>query len=274
MREFFPLFPNWRFPKPDEQLLIGLLSVMVGISWLLLWTWSASPYGRYFDENFWLGVGWGADGGSGIPGSGVVLPLFFHIGLWVLMCSAMMLPTILPLLLIWHRLLSRHRDRWLLQGLAVTGYLSAWGAVGLLVFGADAGLHQLIQIAPTFSTSGWVVGAGTLSLAGLFQFSSLKDHCLDQCRSPFSFALAAWQRGRLRWQSWWLGVRHGLYCVGCCWALMLVMFAIGMGSLGWMLLLGAVMALEKNVPWGYRLRKPIGVALLVGALGVGMSTLA
>ena len=67
---------------------------------------------------------------------------------------------------------------------------------------------------------------------------------------PLSFALVAWQKGRLRWQSWWLGVRQGLYCVGCCWALMWLMFVVGMGNLGWMLLLGTVMAAEKNLPWG------------------------
>lgn len=274
MREFFPPRPGWCFPKPDEQLLIGLLSAMVGIAWLLLWLRSASPYGRYLDPSSWSGMQWVADEGQGVLAGKILLPIMFHAGLWLLMCVAMMLPTTLPLMMIWHRLVSRHADRWFFQGLAIAGYLSAWGAFGFVVFGVDAGLHRLIHSTPWFSIPGWVAGVGTFGLAGLFQFSSLKDHCLEQCRSPLSFALAAWQREGLRWQSWWLGVRHGLYCVGCCWALMLLMFVIGMGSFGWMLLLGAVMAAEKNAPWGYRLRKPVGVVLLVGALVVGLSNIA
>jgi len=112
------------------------------------------------------------------------------------------------------------------------------------------------------------VAAAVLVGAGLFQFSALKYRCLDQCRTPFGFVTARWHgRAPLR-EALRLGVDHGLFCVGCCWALMLVMFVVGVGSIGWMLALAAVMAAEKNLPWGARLRTPVGVALV--AWGVAL----
>ena len=108
-----------------------------------------------------------------------------------------------------------------------------------------------------------MVGAGLLLLAGAFQFSTLKDRCLKQCRSPLGFVTHYWRTQGGRGGAFLLGVRHGAYCVGCCWALMLLMFAVGAGNLGWMLALGVVMAVEKNLVWGRRLSPVVGVALLL-----------
>ena len=91
----------------------------------------------------------------------------------------------------------------------------------------------------------------------------LKYRCLDRCRSPLSFIMEHWRGERDQAQAFHLGVHHGIFCGGCCWPLMLLMFAIGAGSLGWMLILGSVMAGEKNMPWGRKLSAPVG-ALLVG----------
>ena len=112
---------------------------------------------------------------------------------------------------------------------------------------------------------GWVLGAVTIAVAGAFQFSSLKYRCLEKCRTPLSFVIERWRGQAQGRQAFVLGAHHGLFCVGCCWALMLLMFAVGTGSLGWMLLLAAVMAIEKNVRWGRRLSAPLGVALLAWA---------
>jgi predicted metal-binding membrane protein len=101
-----------------------------------------------------------------------------------------------------------------------------------------------------------------LLLAGAFQFSKLKYRCLDKCRAPFSFVIEHWRGGDTRWQALRLGAHHGVFCVGCCWALMFLMFAVGTGSIGWMLALGAIMAVEKNMPWGRKLSAPLGIVLL------------
>jgi predicted metal-binding membrane protein len=107
-----------------------------------------------------------------------------------------------------------------------------------------------------------------LTIAGLYQFSSLKYACLDKCRSPLSFLMSRWRGGNESAQALRIGVEHGLFCVGCCWSLMLLMFLVGTGSLAWMLLLGAVMALEKNSSWGRRLSAPIGMLLFIAAAAV------
>ncbi len=118
------------------------------------------------------------------------------------------------------------------------------------------------------SLAPWIVpgdqaGTGlTLLLAGAFQFTPLKYRCLEKCRSPLSFVIEHWQGRRQRWQAFRLGIDHGLFCVGCCWALMLLMFTVAVGSLGWMLALAAIMALEKNVRWGRRLGPVVGLALV------------
>ena len=108
-------------------------------------------------------------------------------------------------------------------------------------------------------------GVMVLLLAGGFQFSRLKYHCLDKCRTPLGFVMSHWHGPRPQREAFLLGLTHGAYCVGCCWALMLVMFVVGTGNLGWMMVLGLVMAVEKNHPWGRRLAAPLGAALLIMA---------
>jgi predicted metal-binding membrane protein len=173
-----------------------------------------------------------------------------------------MLPTTLPLLEIFRRITAARADRTLLLALAIAGYLAIWGAFGVAAHLADLGLHVLVGQSDWLTFNGWLVGAGVLALAGLFQFSALKYRCLDECRTPLSFVIRHWQGRSERRHALLLGADHGLYCVGCCWALMLLMFVVGMGSVGWMMLLGAVMAAEKNLPWGRRLAAPIGVGLI------------
>ena len=102
-------------------------------------------------------------------------------------------------------------------------------------------------------------------MAGVYQFTPLKYHCLDKCRAPLGFIMGHWRGRRPRREALRLGLHHGLFCLGCCWSLMLLMFTVGVGSLGWMLALGAVMAAEKNLPWGRRLSAPLGMALVAGA---------
>jgi predicted metal-binding membrane protein len=179
-----------------------------------------------------------------------------------MMIVAMMLPTTWSLLEAFGRLTSGRTDRPRLTLLVVLGYLSAWCAFGLLVHLADAGLHALAWRMPWLALHGWLVGAATLGVAGAYQFSALKYRCLDKCRSPLMFLSEQWHGRDARHDSFALGVRHGAFCVGCCWALMLLMFAIGSGSIGWMLALGAVMSAEKNLAWGRKLSAPLGAGLL------------
>jgi predicted metal-binding membrane protein len=101
-----------------------------------------------------------------------------------------------------------------------------------------------------------------LLTAGIYQFTPLKYMCLDKCRSPYSFIIEQWRGRNASIESLRLGWRHGLFCLGCCWSLMLLMFAVSVGNLVWMLALAIVMGVEKNLPWGRRISVPLGVVLL------------
>lgn len=136
------------------------------------------------------------------------------------------------------------------------------------VNGVDVAGRSLVLLAHIpgnvlwLQSQAWAISAATLAGAGLYQFPPLKHHCLDKCRSPLSFIMEHWQGERDHVQAFRLGVHHGIFCIGCCWSLMLLMFAVGIGNLGWMLALGAVMAAEKNLPWGRRISAPLGGALV------------
>jgi predicted metal-binding membrane protein len=235
---------------------------LTALAWATLWLWAASPYGRYLDHGDWTQAGFAASICTALPGGDVLLPALLYVGGWLLMTAAMMLPTTLPLLEIVARIGRDRPDGRVLLGLVIAGYLAVWSLFGVAAHLADLVLHALVPQSPWLTFNGWALGAAVLALAGLFQFSGLKRRCLDACRTPMSFVVQHWRGERQRRQALLLGAHHGLYCVGCCWALMLLMFVVGTGSVGWMLVLGAVMAAEKNLPWGRRLSAPLGLGLL------------
>jgi predicted metal-binding membrane protein len=199
----------------------------------------------------------GAAFGSGIAAT--------FIGGWVLMTVAMMLPTTLPLLQVFRRLTAARRDGMVLTLLVIGGYLAAWTAFGAVVFAANAGLQAALDGNAWLAAHPRTPTAALFLVAGTFQFSELKYRCLDKCRSPLGFITSRWRGGHERWRSFRIGVEHGAFCVGCCWALMLLMFVSAATSLAWMLVLAAVMAVEKNVSWGRRASRPVGVVLLAAA---------
>jgi predicted metal-binding membrane protein len=234
-----------------NRLLIALLLTTSAIAWFALWRWGASPYGHAIhlhQDSGGAGATW--------PGFGL-----FVTG-WTLMIVAMMLPTIAPLVVMLARAVEGRANRIELIALLIAGYLLVWILAGFGAYMAALAIRGLtFAIAADRAT--WVIGAGALIVAGLYQFSALKDRCLEHCRSPFSFMMERWSSEGLKEQAVSLGVRHGFFCVGCCWTLMLLMLPLGASNLAWMLLIGVVMAAEKNAPWGSRLSKPVGGLLLV-----------
>jgi predicted metal-binding membrane protein len=181
----------------------------------------------------------------------------------------MMLPTTLPLLDRFRRLTAARADGGVLVTLVIAGYVAVWGAFGLFAHGFDLLVLAAFARSPWLAAHGWLAGAAVIGIAGAFQFSALKYRCLDKCRTPLGFVMQHWHGQSPRRDAFVLGAHHGAFCVGCCWALMLLMFVVGTGSIGWMLALGAIMAIEKNMPWGRALSAPLGVALLMwGAMTV------
>jgi predicted metal-binding membrane protein len=254
-----------RFPP----LALGL----AGFAWVLLFALDASPYGRYLHHADWGAVGLGAAICASVPGGTWLVPLVAYALGWLLMTAAMMLPTILPLVRIFDRMVVGRTDSGTLRGLLMAGYLLGWSAFGAAAYLFDRALHASLDGWVWLALHPWLPGAVTLTVAGGFQFSGLKYHCLEKCRTPLGFITSRWHGPRPRRDALVIGVTHGAYCVGCCWALMLVMFFVGMGNLGWMLVLGLVMAAEKNHTWGRRLAAPVGASLLALACAVAVSGL-
>jgi predicted metal-binding membrane protein len=235
-------------------------TTLIVLAWLALVTWGQSPYGRFLNHQHMEEVS---------LSNGAILLVF--VAGWTLMSAAMMLPTSLPLVTMFHRLVRLREERAWLVILLIAGYLGVWTLFGALIHVGDWGLHQATERLHWLHSNAWLLGATSLFLAGLYQFAPLKNRCLDRCRSPFSFIVEHWQGRNERAQALWLGVHHGMFCLGCCWLLMLLMFAVGAGNLGWMLVLGAVMAVEKNAPWGRWLTAPLGVLLIIWGMVVALS---
>ena len=261
-----------------QKLFIGLIALISALAWLGLWVSGSSPYGAYLHGHGGASGSahaahsmHGAHGMASIE-SPFALAMLFAVG-WLLMTVAMMLPTSIPLLGVFFAITKKKRNQMLLMSLAIFGYLTVWLGFGFLAYGGVQLVYKLGEYTPSLQSNASLIGAGTLILAGLFQFSSLKYKCLDKCRTPFSFVTEHWTGRNERMQSFWLGAHHGIFCVGCCWALMLLMFPLGAANVGWMLLLGALMAIEKNVSWGRKFGKPLGVVLLVLGLVVGLKPL-
>jgi predicted metal-binding membrane protein len=201
-------------------------------------------------------------GGDGFPG---LVALLLFLAAWQVMTGAMMLPSSLPMAGLFVRA-SRGQARPRLAVMAfLAAYFAVWTGFALVALLSDAGLHRLVGRWRWLDERPRLIAGSVLVLAGAFQFSPLKERCFDACRSPVGFLWHHYRQG-LR-PAWDLGLRHGLFCLGCCWALMLTMFAVGVGSLTWMAGLTGVMLIEKTTPWGRRLVPLVGAALLVwGAL--------
>ena len=188
----------------------------------------------------------------------LALPLFLMA--WQVMVVAMMLPSSLPMIRVFRVAADRQPRAATVRRAFLGGYLAVWAGFGAVAFVWDVGIHRMVDHTPWLSAHPWVIAGSALGLAGLFQFSALKDKCLSECRHPGAFLLQHYRRGV--GEAFTFGRKHGLFCLGCCWALMLVMFAAGVANLWWMAALGAVMFYEKAGRHGERITPYVGVALL------------
>jgi predicted metal-binding membrane protein len=241
-----------RAPRRDQGILGGVLVALAASAWLALWLWGSSPYGRYLHY----------EGGVG------PLPLeasLFAAG-WVLMIIAMMLPSSVPLVMMFGLLVRRRRRSGELVALLLAGYLVVWAAFGLAAWVLDRWIHTAVDALPWLAAHPQLIIGTTLMVAGLWQFSPLRDRCLDECRSPLGFVMNRWRGVSERREAFAMGIAHGAFCVGCCWSLMLVMFGVGLANVAAMLVFGGLTAVEKNLPSGRRLTHPLGIFLVLAAV--------
>jgi predicted metal-binding membrane protein len=223
--------------------LVGVLCVLAAIAWW--WT---------VDRMSGMDMGPGTDPGT----------VGFFLTTWVVMMAAMMFPSIAPMVLMYA---SMDRTRRGATPFFVAGYLIVWGAVGLLGF---AVLKVGASVAGDFFAwdhAGRWTAAGVLVAAAAYEFTPAKYACLRRCRSPLGFVVSSWRDGRLG--ALQMGTLHGAWCIGCCWALMAALFALGAMSIAWMAVVAALIAIEKLLPW--RVVATGGVAVILALLAIGIA---
>ena len=251
-----------RQPRRDRTILVGSLTGLTAVAWASLWAWSSSPWAGFLGHGDTSAL----PGSAGIGAIGPVAQGGLFVAGWVLMIVAMMLPSSVPLVLVFAAVVGRRPQPRLLVALLLVGYLAIWAAFGGAAWLLDRGIHAAVDAWPFLAQHPQLILGATLGVAGLWQFSPLRDRCLEEGRSPFGFVVNRWRGQSVRRESFAMGLAHGAFCVGCCWSLMLVMFGVGLGSVTAMLALGGLTAIEKNLPWGRRLSRPVGFALVFAAV--------
>jgi predicted metal-binding membrane protein len=233
-------------------VLLGLLLALAVVAWLV----TDSRMG-------------GMESGPGTDLGGVG----FYVTVWVTMMAAMMFPSVAPTVLMYDRLRAGHRARGKgaapdATALFVVGYLCVWTGAGLAAYGLIELVRALDPAFLAWDEAGRYLIGGVIAAAAVYQLTPLKQACLVKCRSPMMFLAERWRHGRAGGLE--LGVRHGAWCLGCCWALMAALFAVGVMSLGWMAVIAAFIAGEKLLPRPAAARAIVAMLLLALGLGVAL----
>ena len=248
---------------PVDRARLRQAPVWLGVAAIVTMSW------YYLErlENGMLPVpGNASPQGVMLQSGGDVVDLLMTFGMWAVMMVAMMLPTVAPSAAVFSSLSERREPG--CTNAATTSYIVGY-ATSWLAFAAPAALmqwaltHALLLDAMARSTS-TLMSSALLLAAGVYQWLPLKGACLSKCRSPLAFFMANWRDGKAG--AFGVGLRHGAYCVGCCWALMAVMFVVGAMSVAWMGLIMAVVLGEKVIPASWRFDKALGVALVAAGL--------
>ena len=234
--------------------LVGLLLAIALIGWFL-------TDGRMA----------GMDAGPGTdPGT-----LGFYVSTWVVMMAAMMFPSMAPMVVAFARIQRRRRELGKASSgpaalvLFVGGYLVAWCLFGLMAYGMLKLVRSLSIDVLSWDRAGPYLAGAVIVAAAVYQLTPMKDVCLRTCRGPLDFLLGGWRTGYVG--ALQMGVEHGAWCVGCCWALMAALFAVGAMSVGWMAFIAALVAVEKMLPWQRVANRGVAILLLVLGLGVAFA---
>jgi predicted metal-binding membrane protein len=202
---------------------------------------------------------------EGGPPLWVALPVF--VLAWQMMVAAMMLPSTIPMVRIFGAATAGVPQRARTMTAFLGAYAAVWTLFGALAFLGDDVVHHIVDSTPWLAAHPYVIGGSVLLLAGGFQFSDLKERCLSQCRHPGAFLMKHY-RTRGEGAAFAFGWKHGAFCLGCCWALMLLMFAVGVAHLWWMAALTALMVYEKVGRHGERAARIAGGLFLLAGAGV------
>jgi len=221
--------------------LVGALFTLAAVGWV----WTAHEM-RGMDAGPWTGLG----------------SVAWFLGVWLVMMAAMMLPSVAPTVSLYTRI-TRVRSP-LSPWLFTAGYLLTWAAPGLAAYALGLAATSITGDTFTWHRAGHTLAAVTLLVAAAYELTPFKDVCLSKCRSPLGALLGSWRdglSGAVR-----MGARNGAWCVGCCWALMASLFALGVMSVFWMAVVAGIIAVEKTLPW--RQGVTYATAALLAGIGV------
>ena len=246
----------------DRRLIAVALAALVVLAWSYLLVLS-----RQMGDTSMSGMesmpGMGGDTGGSFA---------LTVLMWWTMMIGMMVPSAAPMILLFGNVQRRQlaaESPKLRVALFTAGYLAIWGAFSVLAAAAQIVLTRLTLLAPmNLTVTAWL-GALFVALAGVYQLTPLKNACLRRCRSPAEFLSSHWRRGSAG--AFRMGVDHGLYCVGCCWPLMSLLFVVGVMNLVWVAVIAAFVLIEKLAPHGATTAKINGIALLALALFLALN---
>ena len=228
--------------------LLAVLAAAIGLAWAIcLWAEFSGAAAQFHHHALYE---------SGRP---FWLAALMVLAAWQVMTAAMMLPSSLGFIRVYAATARNAPEFPRAFGLFLFAYFVLWTAFALLAFGGDMLLHRGVDGWPWLRARARLIPAATLALAAIYQLTPLKDACLRACRHPALYLVRHYRRGVRN--GFRIGFDHALFCLGCCWALMLVMFAAGVAHLAWMGVLALVMLAEKGAPRGDRIVVPVGVTL-------------
>jgi predicted metal-binding membrane protein len=189
--------------------------------------------------------------------------------MWAVMMVAMMMPSAAPMVLMFtgvNRRRQKQQVPYVPASVFVLGYLVVWVTFSVLATAAQWGLHTVSLLSPMMVSTSPVLGGTLLLIAGIYQWTPLKQACLSKCRSPLGFVLNEWREGR--WGAFVMGLKHGSYCTGCCWSVMALLFVAGVMNLVWVAAIAGFVLLEKVAPGGRRMGQAAGVLMVAGGVVV------
>ncbi len=233
--------------KRDRLIVFTGLGVLTVVSWGYL---------------FWMNRGTGCCVATPDLHAWTALDLSMLFVMWAVMMVAMMTPTVAPMVLTF-ALISRkraERDEPIVPtGMFLLGYLVVWTLFSALATGAQAALHSAALLSPRMVSTSPIFGGAILILAGIFQWTPLKNVCLTHCRTPLSFLMTSWCEGH--WGALVMGLKHGTFCLVCCWFLMLLLFVTGVMNLLWVAIITGFVVFEKAGPAPRLTGRIVGVLL-------------
>ena len=195
--------------------------------------------------------------------------------MWAVMMTAMMVPTAAPMILLFAHVQRKRKASqrpFVPTGVFLLGYLAVWYGFAAVASVTQWGLHTAALLSPQSASTSPFLGGALLVAAGVFQWSSLKSACLSHCRGPFGFLMTEWREGKEG--AFVMGLRHGMFCLGCCWVLMALLFVLGVMNLLWIAVLSGFVLIEKLAPAGQWIGRFAGILLIgwgawmiLGALG-------